>query len=288
MIKVTTLAAVLLFSAVSSASAAPAVTLSNQNFSVALTGDNIIAVDRQTGHTVFSATDFEHAEYLLLREQAGLSATETTPFWVGHKLTVISLFGPFLGMRDDTDIEQGSGAISGGGSRYWTIDLRLGETFHFDPSTPLAALPDGGAITSLATLYPPGQISARLVADPFIRKLVSASAGDSPEAILNNASGATADACFDVPSDILTSFAIISIKYGTAASGQAAIRLALPGQPSCQAKLTILGLTFPLSAVLQTATAGARVVTPSPGVPPGIIAEGQHPPTGGSQFAPAN
>jgi len=153
--------------AIGAASAAPASALSNQNFSVTLTTTDVIAVNRQTGQAVFSAKNFEHDEFLLLRAQSGLSATETTPFWVGHKITVISLLGPYLGLRDDTDIEEGAGAIPGGGSRYWTIDLRHGETYHLDPNTPLAVLPDGGAIKSLATFYSQAQIAALLAADSF-------------------------------------------------------------------------------------------------------------------------
>ena len=273
--------------AIGAASAAPASALSNQNFSVTLTTTDVIAVNRQTGQAVFSAKNFEHDEFLLLRAQSGLSATDTTPFWVGHKITVISLLGPYLGLRDDTDIEEGSGAIPGGGSRYWTIDLRHGETYHLDPNTPLAVLPDGGAITSLATFYSPAQIAAQLAADSFIRKLVPASPGATPTGILDEASSASANACFDIPNDIRTSYVIVAINSSPAPTGQAGIRLGLPGQPSCRTKLTTLGLTFPLSADLRADMSETRLLTPPAGQPPCILEEGQRPESGGSQFSPA-
>jgi hypothetical protein len=273
------LAAILLQAPLARA-AAPPITLSNQNFTVTITASAIATNNLQTGARAFSAAAFEHAAFEILRSQAGLSPTDTTPFEVTHNLSVMSLTGPNLALRDDADIEQGSGAIQGGFTRYWTLDLRRGETYQFDANQPLAAAPLGGAITALTSLYTPEQIAARLAIDPFIRKLAQAAPGESPQAIL---AAASAHACFEIPADILTSFAIFNLH-----AGQMVVRLGLPGQPSCHAKFTVLGLVFPSGAALQPGLASAAAQTPPPGQPPSFISEGYLDRADTSQFSPAN
>ena len=273
----------------SAAEARPA--LHNAAYAVEVRQGNIQIVSRRTHEPVFSVARLARAEYEILRAQSGLSASDReTPFQVRQSFTLVSFYGPFLALRDQTLIEQGSGALPGGGVRYWTIDLRHPENLNLDPKRPLAALlqPDG-AIMSLATLYAPPQMTEALAHDPFVRKFVTPRAGQSPQSVLDALSHATLTnpkICLDAPRDMLSRFAIVSATPSTLG-----IRLGLPGRASCRGNLTNLGLTLPLLKTIRTeAGPDARVMSAPRDAGSVTIVEGHAPPetqSNGGQFSPA-
>ncbi|MGC9272039.1 hypothetical protein, partial [Acidiphilium sp.] len=237
---------------IASPAAEPRPALHNSTYTVDVEKGNITVISTRTHAPVFSVATFAHAEYQILRAQSGLSAgDDKTPFQVSQSFTIVSLYGPYLALRDQTLIEQGSGALPGGGVRYWTIDLRHPHNLNLDPKRPLAAIPQpNGTIMSLATLYPPAQITAALTRDPFVRKFVTPQAGATPQTILAALAHATLtnpNICLDAPRDVLSSFAIVA-----AHSSTLGIRLGLPGRGSCRGNLTNLGLTLPLLARMKT------------------------------------
>jgi hypothetical protein len=270
--------------------AEPRPALQNSTYAVDVEKGNITVLSTRTHEPVFSVAAFAHAEYQILRAQSGLSAADDkTPFQVSQSFTIVSLYGTYLALRDQTVIEQESGALPGGGVRYWTIDLRHPHNLNLDPTRPLAAIPQpNGAIMSLATIYSPTQIAAALIRDPFVRKVVTPRAGESSHSILAALAHATLtnlNICLDAPRDVLSSFAIVSATGSTLG-----IRLGLPGRASCRGNLTNLGLTLPLLDSIKTeAEPDAHVVSPPQNARAVTIIEGHAPPEtrpSGGQFSP--
>lgn len=275
---------------IASPAAEPRPALRNSTYTVDVEKGNVTVISIRAHEPVFSVATFAHAEYQILRAQSGLSvADDKTPFQVSQSFAIVSLYGPYLALRDQTVIEQGSGALPGGSVRYWTIDLRHPHNLNFDPKRPLAAIPQPqGTIMSLATLYSPAQITAALTRNPFVRKFVTPRARATPQTILAalaHAALTNPNICIDAPRDVLSSFAIVA-----AHSSTLGIRVGLPGRASCRGNLTNLELTLPLLARMK-ADAGSDAHVVNPPLNTGItFTEGHAPPEtqpGGGQFSPS-
>ena len=138
-----------------------------------------------------------------------------------RKVSVVSLFGPLLALRDDTSDDFRPSAHSSERVRFWTIDLPAPAKDGFDRSDQFGAAigaDERGRIRSLDQIAP-----ARAIADALARDKVVL--GDLPHAPRDldelltswrdqagNAVGPASGGgthCHHVPEDVLTSFAIV-------------------------------------------------------------------------------
>jgi hypothetical protein len=264
-------------------------TIQNPAFIIHGTPSNIVVTTAKSGKTVFAAKRFAAAEFRLLRAQSGLPAEDrSTPFRVDHTFTVVSLFGNLLSLRDNTIIEQGSGALPGGNPRYWTLNLADPAAYNFDSENQLTVLATpAGPLVGLERFYLPSQIATALARVPFVRKYSKSpvDAKAAPRTILLHVSPPpdVSGRYFDVPHDVLTRFAIVGATASTVA-----IQLGLPGYGPCRTCLTVLRLDLPRNATIRSvAGTDATVLTPPPDAMPTTIGEGNSPPmSDGSQFSP--
>lgn len=253
----------------------------NAEYQVDWTDHDITAIRLRDGRPVFSMHAFGAAQLdVSMRQVTSAAGTLTRK----RKVSVTSLFGPLLALRDDTFDNFRPAAHPSERERFWTIDLSATAHDGFDPSDQFGAAlgeRERGRIQSLEQLVPAQAIGDVLAQD----KVVHADVSDPPRQLgellttwrnqAGNAyaaalAGRDADAkgnqapCYAVPEDVLTSFAIIGYH-----DDQIAVRLGLPGVGACHSEFTQLGLTLPLAGRLaQIVQSGAAVITPPVGLHP--------------------
>ncbi len=246
-------------------------------FRVDWTPRDITATRLADGKPVFSMQAFAAAQLALsLRQETSAAGTLERE----KKVSVVSLLGSLLALRDDTFDDFRPAAHPSERVRFWTIDLAAPAKDGFDPSDQYGAAigaEERGRIRSLEQVVPPAAIAGALGRD----KVVLADLPNPPRELdelmttwrdqAGNAGAATPSGdgarpqspCYDVPEDALTSFAIIGKK-----GADLTVRIGLPGSGACHAAFTQLGLSLPLSGGLAKAVGNAGVVAPSAGLPP--------------------
>ena len=190
----------------------------DQAWRVDWTTDDIKATRVADGRRVFSMRSFAAAQlgFSMHQETSAAGTLERD-----RKVSVVSLFGPLLALRDDTSDDFRPSAHSSERVRFWTIDLSAPAKDGFDPSDQFGAaigVDERGRIRSLDQIAP-----ARAIADALARDKVVL--GDLPHAPRDldelltswrdqagNAVGPASGGgthCHHVPEDVLTSFAIV-------------------------------------------------------------------------------
>lgn len=239
------------------------------------TPKDITATRLADGKRVFSMQTFATAQLdLSMRQETSAAGTLLRE----RKVSVVSLFGPLLALRDDTFDDFRPAAHPSERVRFWTIDLAAPAKEGFDPSDQYGAAvgaEERGRIRSLDQVFPAAAVANALAHDKVVladvpnppRELDGLmttwrdQAGNAGGAALAGAGGGAEPPCYDVPEDALTSFAVIGRN-----NGSATVRLGLPGAGACHVSFTQLGLVLPLSGGLAR-DAGA-VVAPPAGLPP--------------------
>lgn len=210
-----------------------------------------IAAGARTAATTFSAHAFAEAGFAIARQE--LDSGDTQSVTMERKFSVVSLVGPLLALRDEAYVEYSGTAHPGGETRFWTIDLRRSGAFNLSPDDPFSVTEDqSGRLVDLRALFSAADIRTALASDPFVRRMVnrpSATLDDLLQA-LGDGAGLTGTACFSVPADVLSSFAVV----GVDGAGVGA-RVGLPGAGPCRYNLTQLGLRLaprgPIAALLS-------------------------------------
>jgi hypothetical protein len=133
----------------------------------------------------------------------------------GRSLTLLSVNGPFLSLRDEMSGECRPSAHPTGEVRYTTIDMRktgdLG--YGLDPDEPMSAGEPGTKLVSLTDLFQPKSVLEAFLNDPVIQPnldVIPESLADLPEA-LGGEEGfpVKGNPCkFELPQDYLTRFAL--------------------------------------------------------------------------------
>ena len=244
-------------------------------FRVDWTPRDITATRLADGKRVFSMQAFAAAQLALsLRQETSAAGTLERE----KKVSVVSLLGSLLALRDDTFDDFRPAAHPSERVRFWTIDLAAPAKDGFDPSDQYGAAigaEERGRIRSLDQVFPATAVAGALAQDKVVladvphppRELDELmttwreQAGNAGNAALTGKGGQGEAPCYDVPEDALTSFAVIGRN-----GGSAAVRLGLPGEGTCHASFTQLGLVLPLFGILAR-DAGA-VVAPPAGLPP--------------------
>jgi hypothetical protein len=230
-----------------------------------ITGGAVSAATRTTAAT-FSARAFAEAGLAIARQE--LEAGDANAMTMERKLSVVSLVGPLLALRDEAYVNYSGTAHPGGETRFWTIDLRRGSGFNLSPDDPFTVVPAAsGRLIDLRQLFVAADITAALAADAFVRRAVR-QPPDRLDALLQDfadGAGVVAGACFDVPPDLLSRFAIVGLERS-----RAMVRIGLPGSGPCRYNLTQLGLQLvrrgPIAALL--ASDATRVCRPPASTPP--------------------
>jgi hypothetical protein len=251
-------------------------------FRVDWTAHDITATRLADGKRVFSMQAFAATQLdLSLRQETSAAGTLERE----KKVSVVSLFGSLLALRDDTFDDFRPAAHPSERVRFWTIDLAARPKDGFDPSDQYGAAigaEERGRKRSLDQVVPAAAIAAALGRDKVVLADVPHPPHDLDELMTTwrdqaGNAGAAAPAgegagreapCYDVPEDALSSFAIIGRK-----GADITVRVGLPGSGACHAAFTQLGLSLPLSDSLAKALATASVVAPPAGLPPLRIME---------------
>ena len=253
----------------------------DQAWRVDWTTDDITATRVADGKRVFSMRSFAAAQLdLSMRQETSAAGTlERT-----RKISVVSLFGPLLALRDDTLDDFRPSAHPSERVRFWTIDLGAPAIDGFDPSDQFgAALGAGerGRIRSLDQIASTQAIADALARDKVVQGDLPHPPHDLDDLLTSwrdeagNAVGSVSPEgpaggthCHDVPEDALTSFAIVG-----RTDKSIAVRLGLPGSGACHAEFTQLGLILPLSVGLAQTVGEGAIVIPPAGLPPLRITE---------------
>ena len=237
----------------------------SNGFRVAQTGRDIVAGADNAAAPAFSAQAFAAAGFAIAK--AAQDPTVSGRVTMERRFRIVSLIGPLLALRDDAYVNYAGTAHPGGETRFWTIDLRRTGPFNLSPDDPFTVVPHRDArLLDLRALVTPAAIHAALGADSFVRQAVPNPAGSLDALLqqLSDGAGAVANACFSVPSDLLTRFAIIGLDRSAAL-----VRIGLPGMGPCRYNLTQLGLRLALHGTLgaQVSRAGRHVCVPPTGLP---------------------
>jgi hypothetical protein len=222
----------------------------------------------------FSARTFAAAGLALARRE--LEAGEANTLTMERKLSIVSLVGPLLALRDEAYVNYSGTAHPGGETRFWTIDLRRGSSLNLSPDDPFSVITaPSGRLLDLRQLFTAADIRAALAADPFVRRMVRQPSGTLDELVqdLADSAGSVGGACFAVPADLLSRFAIVGLE-----PAGATVRIGLPGSGPCRYSLTQLGLQLvrrgPIAAVLGSGT--PLVCRPPAGTSPLDLAFSAH------------
>ncbi len=274
-----TLAAVLLILAAGPATAQRLSIWSghDQGWRVDWTADDITATRVADGKRVFSMRSFAAAQLdQSMRQETSAAGTLERE----RRVSVVSLFGPLLALRDDAFDDFRPSAHPSERVRFWTIDLSAPPKDGFDPSDQFGAAigaDERGRIRSLDQIAPAQAIADALSRDKVVLGDLPHPPRDLDDLLTSwrdqagNAIGPASAGgahCHDVPEDVLTSFAVVG-RTGTGIS----VRLGLPGSGACHAAFTQLGLVLPVPGDLARAVGTGGVVTPPPGLPPLRISE---------------
>ncbi|WP_420137753.1 hypothetical protein [Sphingomonas sp.] len=195
---------------------------------------------------LFSAKAWARADHAQAVRDADGDAVRTE-----HRFSMVALAGPYLSLKDESYTDITPSAHPGGETRLWTIDLRR-------LRGPGKIAPEQAV--DLATLVGATPLSRALVADPVVRTS-GVRPGASLDAIrtaLPQANFGKGDACFDVPEDWTSRFAIRGWQ-----GAQLQVRLGLPGLGSCRYNLTQLGLAVAVSPTLRKTIGPIQAAPPS-------------------------
>jgi hypothetical protein len=233
-------------------------------FSVTWTDDDIIAVAGD-GKPVFRASDFALASQAAAERQLSDDADAPPEQSVGvtRKISVVSLVGRYLGLKDESVVVSSAAARPGGQTRYWTIDLASARPPGFDPETPFQAdMTNAGAVAAATSLFVEADLLAGLKRDRLLKRAIPRDTATLAGALTALAAAPPpGDQCYAIPPDLLTRFVLLAVK-----DGRAAIRIGLPGAESCHDRLTPIGLSLPLQP--EAAEALRPMVRPPAGIKP--------------------
>lgn len=213
---------------------------SSGGFQIEVSDTDIVA--KRAGKSVFSARDAARADFDQTVHQA-----EGAKVRIERKISVISVAGPYLSLRDEAYVELTPSAHPGGETRFWTIDLRL-KSVPPDPKTDGLNAIGAGRSVDLPKLVGAAALARALAQDPFVRAAGGGGANTLDEIHDALASGmsAMANQCFFVPTDWTARSAILGVK-----GSRLLARLGLPGAGPCRYRLTQLGLSIPISPGLR-------------------------------------
>ncbi|MGH7155029.1 MAG: hypothetical protein ACREF3_13980, partial [Acetobacteraceae bacterium] len=177
----------------------------------------------------FSVAGFAQAGFAIVVAQ--MRAMQNPGVVMRRTFRVVSLDGPFLGLRDDAYVDFARAAHPGGATRFWTIDLRRSTPIHVDPDDPLMAPAAGGPVLALTDIATQSAVRNALAADPLVRRLAPHPPDHLPAFLdaLGDGAMRLPDACMSVPPDILTRFVIAAVS-----SGDIIVRLGFPGAGNCR------------------------------------------------------
>lgn len=205
---------------------------------------------------IFSFRGFAAAGLAMVPRDSGVTLTRT------HTVTVVSLAGSLLALRDEVFDDVRPAAHPSGVTRYWTIDLSRAAAPRFDTSGYSANPAGGGDIIALTDVVPAATINAALASDAVVRKAVSEPPANLDDLIAAWREGAEqqpgigpGSLCYAVNDDVLTSFAIFASD-----NGMAKVRLGLGGQGACRANFVQIGLILPL--VSRAGIGSATILRP--------------------------
>lgn len=237
-------------------------TAQNGAYRVAWTGTDIKATRIADGAQVFSFRKFALQGAATLPHEDGITTTRH------HTVTVVSLAGSLLALRDEILDDVRPAAHPAGITRFWTIDLarslapkfRVGG-YSVDPA-------GGGGVSALTDIVPAADVLSALSRDTVVRAAVP-----DPHADLDDLIAAWRDGiegqpgigpgrlCYEVADDVLTSFAVI----GTAGS-VVTVRLGLGGDGACRASFVQIGLALRIAP--GTRLVGTTALRPPAGLAP--------------------
>lgn len=202
---------------------------------------NDISVTR-TGKPVFSAREAARADFDQTVRQADGAVVR-----IERKISVISIAGPYLSLRDEAYVELTPSAHPGGETRFWTIDLRLTGIKPSPKADGLNAIGAGRSV-DLRKLVGAAPLVRALAQDPLVKAAGGGGATtlDDIRDALASGMSATADHCYLVPTDWTLRSAIFEVE-----GSRLRARLGLPGAGPCRYRLTQLGLSIPISPVLR-------------------------------------
>lgn len=237
-------------------------TAQSGSYRVSWTANDIVASRAGQARPVFSFRDFANAGLAVVPRDDGVRLTRH------HDVAVISLTGSLLALRDTVTDDVRPSAHPSGTTRFWTIDLASNRTPRFDESGYGVDAQGGGNIVSLIQLASRDAIRTALSNDPVVRAAIPTPPDDLDDLIDAWRQGADAQVsdaqgkplCYAVPTDVLTSFAIIG---GSGRTLQ--VRLGLGGLGACRSSFVQLGVVVPASGALA---AGFRVNKPTAGLAP--------------------
>ncbi|UAJ12407.1 hypothetical protein [Polymorphobacter megasporae] len=197
-----------------------------------------IVVRDLNGKVTFSAKVFAQSERVALAKLLGPDLKT-----IRHSFSVVSLAGPYLAIRDETEINTAE-PLPGGSTRLWTIDLRRPATYRFDDAEPLRPMPGDATLLDLRQLY-----DLTVLGQVIGATRLGAPGPNSPTTrdlkyVLSDLSkrGQTSPACYGADLGVLSSFAIV----GRLAS-KVDIQLGLSGQAACRYALTPLIIAAPVN-----------------------------------------
>ncbi len=218
---------------------------------------------RRGDRRVFSAREWAN-EGLTHFIAANRSAGETRAPDCNYRrsIRIVSMVGSMLSLEDSSEISCRQEAHPGGMTRLITVDLSKSGSLAHAGGDALGqvdtAKPERAVL--LTSLFPAADVLAALAAASPVRgvlRAVNAKPATLP-ALLSAIADARGegDACFIVPSDLLSAFAFDRM------DGQRVIvRLGLPGDGPCRTNLTTSDLSFAIPAALapalQNAASGA-------------------------------
>lgn len=209
-------------------------------FLVALTPDDIRA--SRKGTAVFSARRAARQDFDALAQDSEAAAVR-----IQRKLTVVSLAGPFLSIRDESYVEVQPAAHPGGETRFWTIDLRrpsrAGAAVEADGLNAIGA----GRAVDLAALVGAATLVKVLAADPVVKRNgapAPATLDEVRDAL--EASASSGGACYLVPQDWTRRFVILGLS-----GAKLRVHIGLPGCGANRYAVTRLGLDIPISPTLR-------------------------------------
>jgi len=233
----------------------------SSGFQIEISDTDIVAT--RAGRPVFSAREAAQADFNQTAHQADGAMVR-----IERKISVISIAGPYLSLRDEAYVELTPSAHPGGETRFWTIDLRLNGTKPNPKADGLNAIGAGRSV-DLRKLVGDIPLARALSQDSFVKAAGGAGATtlDDIHDALASGMSATADQCYFVPTDWTMRSAIFGVE-----GSQLHARLGLPGAGTCRYRLTQLGLSIPISPFLHRLIGTVKV--PSVGIKPVSITLG--------------
>lgn len=226
--------------AVTPATAAQHWLANSAGFQITVSPDDIVVT--RTGKPVFSAREAARTDFDQTARQADGAAVR-----IERKISVVSIAGPYLSLRDEAYVELTSSAHPGGETRFWTIDLRLPGIRPSPSADGLDAIGAGRSV-DLRKLVGAAPLARVLAQDPLVKAAGGGGATtlDAIRDALASAMSATADHCYLVPTDWTVRSAIFGVE-----GSQLRARLGLPGAGPCRYRLTQLGLSISIAPVLR-------------------------------------